>query len=77
MDNQLKIEFEKKRIENIKAFHLIAGFIRHSLSDQQHNQLDEWINESDFNQRLFEILADSSYAEALQDIANSKDPRIG
>lgn len=38
--------------------YLIAGFIRNTLSEQEHNELDDWVNESDANMLLFEELTD-------------------
>ena len=38
--------------------YLIAGFIRQSLSEEEHDELDNWVNESDHNMKLFEELTD-------------------
>lgn len=35
---------------------LVAGYLRQTLSETEHDELDEWINASDDNQRLFEEL---------------------
>ncbi len=37
---------------------LIAGFIRHTLTEREHDELDNWVNESDHNMKLFEDLTD-------------------
>ncbi len=41
-----------------RTAYLIAGFIRNSLSEKEHNELDNWVNESDHNMKLFEDLTD-------------------
>lgn len=38
--------------------YLIAGFIRHTLTEKEHDELDNWVNESDHNMQLFEDLTD-------------------
>lgn len=38
--------------------YLIAGFIRHTLTEKEHDELDDWVNESDHNMQLFEDLTD-------------------
>lgn len=39
-----------------RVAYLVAGFLRHQLSDQEKDELDEWITASDANQELFEEL---------------------
>lgn len=41
-----------------RVAYLIAGFIRHTLTENEHDELDEWVNESDHNMQLFEDLTD-------------------
>jgi len=41
-----------------RTAYLIAGFIRNSLSEKEHDELDNWVNESDHNMKLFEDLTD-------------------
>ncbi len=38
--------------------YLIAGYIRNTLTEQEHIELDNWVNESDHNMQLFEDLTD-------------------
>lgn len=38
--------------------YLIAGFIRHTLTEKEHDELDNWVNENDHNMELFEDLTD-------------------
>ena len=38
--------------------YLIAGYIRHRLTEQEHDELDNWITENDHNMQLFEDLTD-------------------
>ena len=71
MDNETQELFDKERLENIKAFHLVAGFVRNTLTDEERDQLDDWITKSDFNEALFGILSDPEYAEAISDIAKA------
>lgn len=44
--------------------YLIAGFIRNTLTEKEHDELDDWVNESDENMRLFEDLTDERNLEA-------------
>jgi ferric-dicitrate binding protein FerR (iron transport regulator) len=41
-----------------RVAYLVAGYIRQTLSEQEHDELDAWITASDDNQRLFEELTD-------------------
>jgi transmembrane sensor len=41
-----------------RTAYLIAGFIRNTLSEKEHDELDNWVNESDHNMKLFEDLTD-------------------
>ncbi len=41
-----------------RTAYLIAGFIRNTLSENEHDELDSWVNESDHNMKLFEDLTD-------------------
>lgn len=43
--------------------YLIAGFLRQTLKDEEHDELDAWIEASDANQRLFEELTDPAVTE--------------
>ncbi|HEX7845465.1 MAG TPA: FecR domain-containing protein [Chitinophagaceae bacterium] len=42
---------------------LIAGFLRQTLTEAEHDELDDWMNESPANQRLFEKLTDPDAIE--------------
>lgn len=42
---------------------LIAGYIRGTISEQDHDELDDWVNESDHNMKLFEELTDEDNLE--------------
>lgn len=44
--------------------YLIAGFIRKTLTEAEHDELDAWIDASDENMRLFEDLTDEAHLEA-------------
>lgn len=41
-----------------RVAYLIAGYIRHTLTENEHDELDNWVNESDHNMQLFEDLTD-------------------
>jgi hypothetical protein len=41
-----------------RVAYLVAGYIRQTLTEKEHDELDEWITTSDENQRLFEELTD-------------------
>lgn len=44
--------------------YLIAGFLRNTITEKEHDELDDWVNESDDNMRLFEELTDEQNLEA-------------
>ncbi len=44
--------------EAARVAYLIAGYIRHTLTEKEHDELDEWITASDENLKLFEELTD-------------------
>jgi transmembrane sensor len=44
--------------------YLIAAFIRNTITEKEHDELDNWVNESDDNMRLFEELTDEANLEA-------------
>jgi transmembrane sensor len=55
--------------------YLIAGFIRNTLSEKEHDELDEWVTEKFENQLLFEELTEEEtidYSLAFLDSLNSK-----
>lgn len=43
-----------------RAAYLIAGFIRQTLTEKEHDELDDWVNENDHNMQLFEDLTDEN-----------------
>ncbi len=42
---------------------LIAGYIRGTITEKDHDELDNWVNESDHNMQLFEELTDEDNLE--------------
>ncbi|MDE3183120.1 MAG: FecR family protein [Bacteroidota bacterium] len=47
-----------------RVAYLIAGFIRHTLTETEHDELDAWVESSDENMLLFEELTDEKNIEA-------------
>ena len=47
-----------------RVAYLIAGYIRNMLTVTEHEELDDWVNESDRNMKLFEDLTDEQNIEA-------------
>jgi len=47
-----------------RVAYLIAGFIRHTLTEKEHDELDAWVESSDENMLLFEELTDEKNIEA-------------
>ncbi len=47
-----------------RVAYLVAGFIRQALTEQEHDELDDWINASDSNMLLFEELTDPANLQA-------------
>lgn len=46
-----------------RAGYLIAGYINKTLTEREHDELDNWVNESDANMKLFEDLTDEKNIE--------------
>lgn len=46
-----------------RVAYLIAGYIRNTLTNTEHEELDDWVNESDRNMKLFEDLTDERNIE--------------
>src|SRR5260221_1813674 len=46
-----------------RVAYLIAGFLRQTLSTSEHDELDEWVGESDATMLLFEKLTDKNNIE--------------
>ncbi|HEY2722956.1 MAG TPA: FecR domain-containing protein, partial [Chitinophagaceae bacterium] len=49
--------------EALRIAGLIAGFIKRTLSEKEHTELDEWVAASDQNMQLFERLTDEKNME--------------
>jgi hypothetical protein len=69
--DQIKDAFivEKNETQNILS--LISGYNRRTLTEEESEKLDEWITRDDFNERLFVMLTDKTYAPVLREIVNS------
>jgi len=50
--------------EAYRIAYLIAGFIRNAITEQEHDELDNWVNGSDHNMLLFEELTDENNLQA-------------
>ncbi len=50
--------------EAYRVAYLIAGYIRNTLTQAEHEELDDWVNDSDRNMKLFEDLTDEKNIEA-------------
>lgn len=40
--------------------YLLSGYIRDTLTSEEHNELDDWVNENDQNMKLFEEVTDEA-----------------
>ncbi len=47
-----------------RTAYLIAGYIRNTLTEKEHDELDNWVNENDHNMQLFEDLTDEKNLSA-------------
>jgi transmembrane sensor len=47
-----------------RVSYLIAGYLRKTLTEEEHNELDEWVSANDNNMQLFEELTDETNIEA-------------
>lgn len=66
---------QEEKAQRIAA--LIAGYIHHGLSSDEHDELDRWVGESDENQLLFEELTDERKTEhALNWLRDADGPRM-
>jgi hypothetical protein len=52
---------------------LLCGYMRDSLTPQEHDELDEWVGASDKNMRLFEELSDESRVLAALALLNDEE----
>ena len=50
--------------EAYRVAYLIAGFIRNTLTEEEHHELNDWVNARDENMQLFEDLTDERNIEA-------------
>jgi transmembrane sensor len=50
--------------EAYRTAYLVAGYIRNTLTEDEHKELDDWVTASDHNMRLFEDLTDEKNIEA-------------
>jgi len=58
-EHQLDPQLEKAE----RIAYLIAGFIRHTLTPEEHDELDAWVEASPENMQLFEELTDEQKSE--------------
>lgn len=69
MDKRTKEELDR---EAVRIAYLIAGFIRHTLTKEEHDELDRWVEASDANMRLFEDLTDPEYIAEMYRLIGNK-----
>ncbi|HEY2722729.1 MAG TPA: FecR family protein, partial [Chitinophagaceae bacterium] len=50
--------------EAYRVAYLIAGYVRNTLTQNEHLELDDWVNANDHNMQLFEDLTDERNIEA-------------
>ena len=50
--------------EAYRLAYLIAGFIRNTITEKEHDELNDWVNASDKNMQLFEELTDEDNLQA-------------
>lgn len=55
-----KSDLDQNDEKALRIASLIAGYIRHTLTAEEHDELDEWVGESDENMRLFEEVTDEA-----------------
>ncbi|MBK8088094.1 MAG: FecR domain-containing protein [Chitinophagaceae bacterium] len=62
------IEGNNREEEAQRIAYLTAGFIKRTLNDAEHDELDAWITASDANQRLFEeLISPEGIAKGMQE----------
>lgn len=54
----MKYEFQETEQRAQRIAYLIIGFIKRTLTTREHDELDEWLEESDDNVELFAQLTD-------------------
>src|SRR5690349_7293074 len=52
---------------------LLAGYMRDNLTPAEHDELDEWVGDSDKNMRLFEELTDERRVQLALDLLNDNN----
>jgi transmembrane sensor len=57
-------EYNKLDDQAHRVAYLIAGYIRNTLTSEEHTDLDDWVTASDENMKLFEDLTDEKNIEA-------------
>jgi len=57
--------------EMIELINLTAMFNSHTLTEEEHDRLDQLILANDFNMRMFEILTDKTMKQSLQSVVDS------
>ncbi len=50
---------------------LLAGYMRDTLTEHEHDELDEWVGASDKNMRLFEELTDENRVKLALELLNT------
>jgi ferric-dicitrate binding protein FerR (iron transport regulator) len=58
-----KPDLGKQEEKALRIAYLISGYIRHTLTAEEHDELDEWVGESDANMRLFEEVTDEALSQ--------------
>lgn len=59
-----KKQYKKLDDQAHRIAYLIAGYIRNTLNEREHTELDDWVTTSDENMKLFEDLTDEKNIEA-------------
>jgi hypothetical protein len=67
----MKNEEKAKRIAT-----LLAGYMRHNLTPQEQDELDEWVGASDKNMRLYEELTDERRVALALQILNDEEQLV-
>jgi hypothetical protein len=55
---------------------LLCGYMRHTLTPSEHDELDQWVGASDKNMRLFEELSDESRVSAALKLLNDEETLV-
>src|SRR3982750_586981 len=68
-----KPDLSKQDKKGLRIPSLIAGYIRHTLTAEEHDELDEWVGETDENMRLFEEVTDEAMNQRDIDFMSAAD----